>query len=392
MKHRLFAVILLICLVLLLSACAGTGSPDVTPEPEPTADLPEPSPAPVDLYDPEPGSTPSTQMTDALSEFTGVSAKQTANMSIWGEYGFGVIENNIYYGRFFLKGDPAPMLFSIKLSSDKYDVKAGSRKILDSEHSPKYIIKEGNVLFYIMLDRNTGESLGIAKTDTDGNGFQVLYNGDCSYLSKAGELLYFTDSTGRPASVDTEGGDLRIISDRMVYYLYALSEDWLIFQDDADNESLHLFRISDGTDIKLNDEPSYYPLINGTSLFFSIPDNETAGAFRLACIDMSSYTERYDEEQKCFIPVFSVQYGSKLFGGEYYLFNGTIFFMNGSAPEKSENWQTLEDDAYTGFKRIVRFVSDNWMIEEITGKDGGISAIMFHNRKGAIASKIPWLS
>ena len=72
MKYRLFAVILLICLVLLLSACAGTGSPDVTPEPEPTADLPEPSPAPIDLYDPEPGSTPSTQLTDALSEFPGI--------------------------------------------------------------------------------------------------------------------------------------------------------------------------------------------------------------------------------------------------------------------------------------------------------------------------------
>ena len=390
MKHGKLILILLICTVILLGGCAS-GSPEpVVTDTEPAVESPAPSPVPADNYDPEPGSSVSISLTDAMALFTGIPAERTALMSSWAEYGFGIVENSTYYGRFFMKDDPAPMLISIELMSRKYDVEAGNWQILDAEHNPEYIVKLGDVLYYVMLDRESGESLGIAKVGTDGSEAQVLYEGSCGYLSAAGEKLFFTDDSGHPASMDTDGRDFQILLNREAYYLFALDEDWLIFQDDTDNESLHLFHIPDGADIRLNDGPSYNPVISGSTLFYAIPDTENASAFRLACIDLSSYEERYDDELRAFIPVFTAEYGDRLFGGEFCIFDGTMYAMNGFDQVKTENWKDLEDDAYNGFSRIIRFVSDKWIVEEICGKDLGITAMMFHDRSRAYASIIPW--
>ncbi len=388
MKHRILVIFLLTVIFLMLSSCGVPAETPVT-EPEPVVETP---PEPDDRYDTEPVHKTPTELTDAMAEFPEISADRTEAMNIWAEYGFGIIDNDIYYGRFFRKGDPAPMLFSIELISKRQDVSAGQYRILDSKHSPKYLIKQGDVLYYIMLDRSTGKSCGIARIRTDGSGMKVLYEGVCDYLSAAGGRLFFTDGDLHPVSIDENGRDLRILSDHESFYLFALNEDWLVFQDDADNESLHLLRISDGIDIKLNEGPAYFPVISGTTLFFSFPDKEISTAFRIAYMDLSSYSERYEEYEKCFIPVFTVQYGDKLFGGEFYVFKDTIRSMNGSEPMSLENWGEIEDDAYNGFKRVVRYVSERWITEEILGKDGGITAIMFHDRIGGYASKIPWLN
>ncbi len=392
MKHRIQYLLFLIVLALTLSACAGTGSTEVNVDPALTAELPEPSPASDISYAQEPAATPSTKLTDAIAGFPGLSSEQTSAMSNWAEYGFGFIENDTYYGRFFLKDETFPMLISMELKSGRHDVGTGRWQILDSAHSPKYLIKHGDVLYYIMLDRTAGSSLGIESVYADGSNARELYSGECDYLSMAGDLLFFTDSNGYPVCMDAEGGSPRVLLERRVFYLYALSEDWIIFQDDSDGESLHLLRISDGTDIKLSDEAGFNPVIYGSSLFFAVRDPKIPDAFRMGCIDLSAYSEEYDETTNSFLPVFTVQYGGKPFGGEFYISGDTIRAMNGSEPVDINSWAELEDNAYTGFSRIMRFISDRWSVEEITGKDGGISAIMFHDRTGGFATKIPWLS
>ena len=180
MKHSNLILILLICTAVLLSGCvSGSPEPVVTDTEAAAVEPTALSPIPADNYDPEPGGSASTSLTDAMAMVTGLPAERTALMSSWAEYGFGIVENGTYYGRFFIKDDPAPMLFSIELVSGKYDVEAGRWQILDAEHSPKYIVKQGDVLYYVMLDRESGESLGIAKVGTDGSGAQVLYEGSC---------------------------------------------------------------------------------------------------------------------------------------------------------------------------------------------------------------------
>ena len=161
-------------------------------------------------------------------------------MSRWAEHGLCIVEDGVYYGRFFRASEPAPVLMSMELVSSKYDVQAGQQRILDGEHSPGFLIKADDVLYYIMLDRSTGDSCGIAAIRTDGSGLQMLYEGNCSYLSSAGDRLFFTDGRGRPVCIRTDGTDQQILTDREVYYLFALDEEWIIFQDDADDESLHL--------------------------------------------------------------------------------------------------------------------------------------------------------
>ncbi|MCR4606614.1 MAG: DUF5050 domain-containing protein [Oscillospiraceae bacterium] len=394
MKYRILLLILIILIISLMvttSACSGSGSAGNTAEPEPIA-ASEPSPEVGDHLEPEPAALSSTYLTDAIAEFPGLSAEQTAAMSNWAQYGFGLIENNIYYGRFFLKGESAPMLFSIELKTSKRDIKPGMWQVLDSEHSPKYMVKQSEMLYYIMLDRNTGKSLGIGSVGLDGSNAKVLYEGECDYLSIAGKMLFFTNGNGYPSCLFIDGRDPHVLLDRRVFYLYGLSEEWLIFQDDTDGESLHLFHISDGADIKLTDEAAFNPVILGTSLFFSTRDPGTKDAYHISCINLANYSERYNENKGCFEPVFTLQHSENTFGGEFYISGDTIWAMNNSEPIALKNWVELKDDASDGFNRIMRFVSNRWIVEEIIGKDGGITAIMFHDRNGKFASKIPWLS
>jgi len=82
---------------------------------------------------------------------------------------------------------------------------------------------------------------------------------------------------------ELDGSNSVPMLDKEVYFPYFVNDQWFIYQDDADNESLHIRHALSGEDIALCHVPGYSPVIYGTDLYFVAFSN---GENSLAKIDM----------------------------------------------------------------------------------------------------------
>ena len=326
----------------------------------------------------------------ALATLPVYDGSQAMDMSNWINYGMCLIVDDVFYGRFIVKGEKSVQFVAMGLRNDGAAIRSTAWIMLDPDSFPEKIQRQGTTLFYIRCERGTGRNIGVGRVNVDGSDRRVLYDGDCGYLNLLGDRLYFTNGDGRFVSTDLNGGDLRIELDREVYYSDLLDENWLLFQDDADNESLHLLYRPGEIDLKLNDEPSYNPILCGSRLFYTVKDAAT-GADKLACIDLAAFEAVYEEERGCKVPVFTAEHSELSFGGEYFVEGALMWPANRFPPKAVEDWKSLEDDAYQNYRVVMRYLSGDYCVEECLDEQLRIDEIVISDRRAGIVSSIPWL-
>ena len=334
----------------------------------------------------EPEALPSEPVMAAFATLPVYDAKQTMAMSNWLHRGYCLIEDDMFYGRYFLQKAQHAPLVSLELRREGSTVKGGKWIVLDDSCWPNYMNKKGNTLFYLKCETGGNNCLSVARVNTDGSDLRVLYEGECFYLSLAGDRLYFTDADYRLLSIDLEGGDLQTVLSKEVYYPYLLNEDWVLYQDDADNESLHLYNIPGAVDIPLNVERSYDPILSGSLLFYTTVIEET---HYLCRIDLASYEEVFDEAQGCHVPVFTPERSERPFDDSYLLDGTSIIDYITLTEMPMENWKEMESGKDNS--RYIRFLSEDLMIVDVLGNSGGVKAIQFIDRATGTSSAIHWL-
>lgn len=325
----------------------------------------------------------------ALESLPVYDADQAMAMNNWINLGPMLVEDDVFYGSYYLESSFESFLVTFEILHEGNDLKAGPWTFLDAEHHANYLQKRGDLLYYVALGmKDSSEPSGIVSVRTDGSDRKVLVEGPCESLFLAGERMFFTDGEARLYSADLNGEDPQLILDKEVYYTYFLNEDWLLYQDDADSESLHLYYLPKQYDLKLNDERSFNPVLLGSRLFYTTPDGD---AFHLSCIDLSSWETVKDPRLGCLVPVFAPEH-SELLMGSIFSTDGTYLLpsnnYNGKEPEY---WMDLEDNAYQGYTRYYIYHSADYEIEYKL-KGDSISAIMFRDRNSVYSNAIPWLS
>lgn len=207
-------------------------------------------------------------------EFT---AEQTYAMSNFIASGFNYIENDVIYGLTH-KVEGKNSLGAIPFSKKGDFPEFGETVILDEGSTPYYLTKDGEFLYYIAGKEK------ICRIKPDGSDKEVLYEGECDYLQIHDGRLYFTNADYQYVSTDMDGKDLVTVVEREVYYPYFICSDWMIFQDDADGETLHLYNTTHGTDVKITEGVSYSPIMDGTYLYYV---SSTDAGYFLSRVDMS---------------------------------------------------------------------------------------------------------
>lgn len=333
--------------------CAELAGPAPTPEAE--------SAAPVERVPASEEAAPVEPMLDALSSLPLFGAAQTLAMSNRINYGYALVDGGVFYGRHSFASERSTHLMSLRLAPGSFEI--GEARSLDPGCSPGCVQKRGERLYYLRYARGEGSSLGVGCVDLGSGAVSVPVEGNCDYLNLVGERLVFTEDNARVVSTDLLGGDRRVLLERAVYYLSMLDGDWMLFQDDADSESLHLYYLPEGLDYKLNDEPSYAPILCGHLLFYAgrSPGDD---AFRLCRIDLDAYEADYDAAAGCRVPRFTAERSDRLFGGEFFCDGRLLLPANDGAAVPVEDWRALSDDAYAGFRRAIRFLSDSLCVEE----------------------------
>ena len=245
----------------------------------------------------------------------------TTAMSTFMPLGLYAAEGDTVFGQAFdSKGKVEFVRLDLEKKGDFYEVK--SHKVIEKGVQATYVSLYGDYVFYIRAGK------GIWCARRDGTSPRLVIEDAAEYLQIRGDTMYWCDAAYRLKSVDMavltgviegrknmEGGEISLqdniatVFDREIYFAFMLDDAWLIYQDDADHESLHLRHVPTGSDSAVTAFPSHGPILYGSGLYFKAAHD---GKETLARIDMASAKVTFDEETDSFACSFpGIEYSGK---------------------------------------------------------------------------------
>ena len=272
----------------------------------------------------------------------------TAAMSNFMQSGRYAADGNTVFGQAFdPAGKPEFVRFDLEKKGDSFEVK--SHKVIEKEVQATYITPYEDYVFYI----RAGKELYSVKKDGS-NPRRIL--GDVSeYLQVRGDKFYWCDSSYKlktaaaSALVSHAEGDSEVdlgnavdsVFDKEIYYAFMLDENWLIFQDDADHESLHLRHLPSGQEIALTTEASHGPVVLGSDLFYRTNKD---GVETLAKMDLSAAKVSYDKDNDSYSCAFSAsEYSGKPSPKQLAIDMDKYCFAGLSQGMKCSEWKDIEN-------------------------------------------------
>lgn len=165
---------------------------------------------------------------------------------------------------------------------------------------------------------------------------QTLYEGTCYYMQVTKSGIYFTDEKNHYCKVDLDGKDKEIIIEKEVYYPYQVNAKFLVYQDDADGETLHVYNMENGNDTKISDVISYEPMLCGDYLYFYTPGSDEDLNYMCRVNMYSGKLEKAEQEALMF---------------DYYVTPDNFSVaMGGFVTAEFDEWNKFADKNGAGFK------------------------------------------
>ena len=292
--------------------------------------------------------------------------EETRLMSNFMSYGRYYIEDDVLYGLthanktdgqfaatpFYMKGDFPEFKETI---------------ILDPDGTALYINKHEDYLYYV---RDWAQ---VCRVHMDGTGLEVLYDGTCDYLQVHDGKLYFTDADFHYVSMELDGSNVTTVIDKEIYYPYFICSDWMVFQDDADGESLHLYNTTFKEELKLTYMVSHNPIIYKNYLYFEAINE--GGAY-ICKLDMSDPYETDIEVSDNYI----AEYG--------FLIDESYIYTANNTKREIEQWKELSDTSGE-FTEMEMHVSDKYTVYHYFDAEGYIESkyLMSKERNGGTSFK-----
>ena len=165
--------------------------------------------------------------------------------------------------------------------------------------------------------------------------------------------------------------------DKEVYYPYFINDDWMVYQDDADDESLHLRHTRSGEDITLCHIPSYSPVIYGTDLYFVASSN---GEKSLAKIDMTYEPESMDN--------FSIEYGDLREAADITISSESWLYYGLPNGLNIDRWRDAENPDET-YEMFYRYLGEEYEVYWKLDDQGRITGIYVTLLSGGGSQSLP---
>lgn len=237
----------LFCGILLLGVLLG-GCASPAPEPTPT---PQVEPAPT----PEPTADPAAEL--QFPRTTGEDALNMANLLVVNRF---LPAGDTLYG-LDVDADGTPQLVAWQLT----DGTLSDCKVLATGVVPEWLSLIDNTLYW--CNAAAGGRLERMMLAAESPAVETVLDESCSALQVVDGTLYFCDSAHRFCRLAAEGG-AEVLIDTGVWYP-CLHGGVLLYQNAADDETLHLRELASGIDRRLNDVPSYAPLCLDGEIWYS---------------------------------------------------------------------------------------------------------------------------
>lgn len=381
MKKATILCLTLICL-LFLSACAGSKTTELAVKLETPSDISSAAEKNDEKIEVSAVEQDSPEAISLSIDFSPEQARIMSNFSNGGLY----YTDEMLYGRLCPISGNYLRLGAIKISDDGEYVHSGTPFFLDDDILPSYVCSSGETLYYVRKSNST-EALSIAGVNKDGGNPVILYEGGyCNYLQIHNGRLYFTNEDNYFVSTDMNGSDSQIILSKEVFFPYFIDDEWILYQDDADSESLHLFSVSSCYDIKLNDMRSYTPVITGSDLFYlGVPDGKTNR--HLCHIDLSGIKLEVTDGITEYMLEREVDIGEE---DVYDLFmDGTYIYGANNTVAPISDWKEFTDDGYSYLSERYNYLHDGWAICIQLNSNGAVKNIFLRKLTTDAVSMLP---
>lgn len=208
-------------------------------------------------------------------------------------------------------------------------------------------VYEGDV--YGILDNEK-----IVKTEAGQTKAKTLYEGTCYNLQVTKDGIFFTDENNRYCKVDLKGKNKKTVLDKEIYYPYQVGSKFLIYQDDADGETLHVYNLKDSKDTKITDMVSYAPALCGDYLYFYTPGSSEDMNY-MCRIDM--YSGKAEKAEK-----------ESLLYAFYLTPDNIIAAKGGFATVKLTEWDKFADQSNIGIEFYPVYSNGEIWITKASGE------------------------
>lgn len=189
----------------------------------------------------------------------------------------------------------------------------------------------------------------------DGN-METIYKGFCDYMQIVNGKIYFSGEDYKFYSINLDGSGKTVVVDKSdMYYPYVLPNDMLIYQNDPDNESLHVYNMKTKEDFKLNNEVSYNPVVYGDYVYYTVPTDD--GMYKFKRLDL--YTGKSESS------------AITMDDSAYLIENGNIVFSVPGNPSFSvDEWDKIEEGGFSGIVTYTYY--SNGEVRVLCSSDGEI--------------------
>ena len=288
---------------------------------------------------------------DLNVSFSESDTEKMSNYMLFGRY---YLDDDTMFGMAYDKSGSLPNLVKASVFMDGTEPKQEAFTVLDRHVNANFLTRVGEKLYYVRIDRETGmASLAYVNLKTE----KVITIGtemhEMAYLQIRDGRIWYTGEEHRLYSCKMNGSDNKLELDKTVYDPYFLTDEWLIYQDEEDGETLHLHCIGDGTDIKITETRSFNPIVYGTVLYFSsIPD--AGGQAYLSKIDLSCPLKEGDF-------CFEIETSELPMSKSFYIYESTIYGENNSSVT-IDNWKELTNSAWLAVTQRLFYIGDTFII------------------------------
>lgn len=308
-------------------------------------------------------------------------SEETLRMSNYMLSGRFIHEKKILYGS---RHDAAgqPYLCRMKYTVGKNGMYVRETEPLDRAVDAQYLALDGEWLYYLRENLSDGTTAVCRVLSAEGASAepQVLYNAPCDFLTLRNGRLYFTDAADHLLSMKADGTDVKTeLGDKAVFYPYLLTDNLLLFQDDADGESLHMRYLPTGFELRISQGRVLSYIVKGSKLYFLRAAEGEGEKCRLCMTDLNEFLSGFDPLNR---PDASFAFTTEEADG----FMGPLFSINGDhinasnfRTEMLDNWKALSDNAWEkGFLGACQYVAKDYEIFYNYNSEGLVTGMLFY--------------
>lgn len=273
---------------------------------------------------------------------------ELSSFMLGGQY---VIADGAIYGKFFdLRQGGENTVFATS------SVKGDGYQVLSKGGQAKYLTVSDGYVYYKWVPAK-GDDESICRIPIEGGDPEKLREGVCDYVQVRFGTVYYTDEKHRFCSMTPEGKEQTVVIDKTVFMPYVVEKGWVIFQDDADGEKLHVAALNGNYERAITDKRSYGWIIQGRTLYYTGTTDGTDRA-RHRCRMYRMYIGNLEIMDEV-----GVKTGNGELGDTFAL-NSGIVCGGDAASVPIQNWKDLSNSLYEGkyYENSLMYLSNRYMI------------------------------